>query len=536
VKFLGRYRRSKNDDVALNPVPEKTTAAAAAAAPTTATSALSAADKKDKSSGGGLLRKMVVASKKEKLPPNATRDEFSMASGSTWTTKATEQHHSGMFGDDQTDAAGNPVNGHVSPRRGGDYSKRDGAPKDCDDDITEVQRGGGVRATARSKIKSALLERNKADETNIAVIYNTYGEQASKVCNLVLRENLPVPKGPLDVIVQVDASTVSLQDCIIRRGMWYQSVPLPATPGFDAVGTIIQLGEEVSEVSSFKVGDRVAALVRTGGNARYVNVPAASLVKIPLGVDATQAACIVSTYMTAFQALDLARASTDQESSLEGKKVLVTGGNGPVGRAVIELARLAKADAIYATAYGRDHPDLESMGAIALPFSSEDWLPKVQGSMDIVIDGVCVDNYASPHAALNSTGQLICIGMTSKLYSSKGPGMLIGGYPAAARWASIKACFMTRTTTYELWSSFYNEPELFKSDLEYLFSLAKGRAIKPSVSKLIPLSEVADAQERLETGNVPPGGQIVCIPWKKFVYVTSKKHKTDTESVVTPKY
>ena len=336
-------------------------------------------------------------------------------------------------------------------------------------------------------------------------------------------------------IFLLQASTVSLQDCIIRRGMWHRT-PLPATPGFDAVGTIIRLGEGVSERLPFKVGDRVAALVRTGGNARYVNVPATSLVKVPLGVDSSKAACIVSTYMTAFQALDLARASTDIESSLEGKKVLVTGGNGPVGRAVIELARLAKADVIYATAYERDHPDLEAMGAVALPFSSEEWLPKVQGEMDIVIDGVCVDNYTSPRAALNSNGQLVCIGMTSKLYSSEGTGMAAGGYPLAARWASVKASFMSRTTTYEVWSSFNHEPELFKSDLEYLFSLAKDKAVKPSVSKLIPLSEVADAQERLETGNVPPGGQIVCIPWKKFVYVTSKKHNMDTESVVTPKY
>lgn len=310
---------------------------------------------------------------------------------------------------------------------------------------------------------------------------------------------------------------------------------MPATPGFDAVGTIIQLGEQVSEVSSCKVGDRVAALLRTGGNARYVNIPASSLVKVPQGVDTTQAACIVSTYMTAFQALDLARASSDSESSLEGKKVLVTGGNGPVGRAVIQLARLAKADAVYATAYGRDHPDLEAIGAIALPFSSKDWLPKVQGAMDIVIDGVCVDTYSSPHAALNPNGHLVCIGMTSLLYSSKKPGLF--GLPTAARWASIKAhCFMTRTTTYELWHSFYNEPELFKSDLEYLFCLAKERTIKPEISKLIPLSEVADAQDRLETGNAPPGGQMICIPGKKFVYMTSKKLKTDTESVVTPKY
>ena len=288
-------------------------------------------------------------------------------------------------------------------------------------------------------------------------------------------------------------------------------------------------------MSSFKVGDRVAALVRTGGNARYINIPSSSLVKVPEGVDTAQAACIVSTYMTAFQALDLARGSNDEDSSLEGKQILVTGGNGPVGRAIIQLARLMKADAVYATAYGRDHTDLAKMGAIALPFASEEWLPKVQGKMDVVIDGVCVDTYASSQAALNARGRLICIGMTSLLYSKQ--SLVMCGLPASARWASTKAkYFMSRTTTYESWDSFCQEPELFKSDLKYLFGLAKARSIQPAVSKLIALSEVADAQDRIESGTAPPGGQVVCLPWKKFVYVTSKKHKTDTESVVTPKY
>lgn len=204
VRFLGRYSRAKNEEAALNPVETKSAADTPAAA-AAATAPSQAEKQKGKSGGGGLLRKMVLTSKKEKLPPNAARDEFSMASGSTWTTKATELHNPGLLGDDRTDAAGNPVTGHASPRRSGGYSLRDRAPKDAHDDITEVQRGGS-RSSARAKIKSALLERNKADDTNIAVIYNSYGEQASKVCKLVLRENLPVPKGPLDVIVQVDVS------------------------------------------------------------------------------------------------------------------------------------------------------------------------------------------------------------------------------------------------------------------------------------------------------------------------------------------
>lgn len=205
VRFL---RRSKNDyDGEQNFIPTGHAAAAATAAPSgpdNAKALESPVDKKDKS-GGGLFRKKATAAKKEKvkIPPIATRDKFSMASWSTWTTKATELHRHGLLGDDQTDAAGNPSTGNpTSPRRSGRDKRDDG------DDDAEVQRGGG-RAT-RFKPKSSLLERNKTDDTNIAVIYSSYGDQASKVMNLVLRDDLPVPKGPLDVIVQVDVSTTKL--------------------------------------------------------------------------------------------------------------------------------------------------------------------------------------------------------------------------------------------------------------------------------------------------------------------------------------
>ena len=124
------------------------------------------------------------------------------------------------------------------------------------------------------------------------------------------------------------ASTVSLTDCIIRRGMWYESIAPPITPGIDVVGTICRCGSAVVESGDFKVGDRVAALIRTGGNARYATVPSTSLIKVPKELVSCEVASLVSTYMTAFQALDIAR---QERENLKGVVILITGGNGAIG-------------------------------------------------------------------------------------------------------------------------------------------------------------------------------------------------------------
>ena len=136
-------------------------------------------------------------------PPPAEREDFSMASGSTWTTKATDLPPSAAIqqegpGATHTDAAGNPV---APPN----------ANIDARDEAAEGKNGNngngnGNGALRRKFKKSALAGGHKTDNTNISLVYNSFGPQASKVMNLVLRDKLPVPKSTTDVIVQVEVS------------------------------------------------------------------------------------------------------------------------------------------------------------------------------------------------------------------------------------------------------------------------------------------------------------------------------------------
>jgi NADPH:quinone reductase-like Zn-dependent oxidoreductase len=244
---------------------------------------------------------------------------------------------------------------------------------------------------------------------------------------------------------------------------------LPATPGYDVVGRIVS----ETETGDFKRGDRVAALLQTGGNARYAVVHTNSLVKVPPSVDSTDAACMASIYMTAYQAFKRAVAHITQNKERSGyddyllrnKKVLITGGMGPVSQALIELCQRTGGD-VYCTAPKKSHSVLKRQMHVVnvLPPAPQDWLPLVKDQMDIVFDGQCQDGFESPHAALKQTDEksvLICIGTHGLLNSEEANALC--GTPLSAMWATTKASwFMDKTEFYNVWSSFQDNPDQYK--------------------------------------------------------------------------
>lgn len=301
---------------------------------------------------------------------------------------------------------------------------------------------------------------------------------------------------------------MTLNDCYIRRGIWHESIPLPNTPGFDVVGTIVNMGVE-AEAAGYDYGEAVACCCRTGGNARYIRLHYSDLCSVPGNVDSAQAACVISTYMTAYQALHRCKPRGPRET-LEGSNILITAGNSPVGQATIELAHRAGASKIFATAPKKYHEELNALGVCPLPMDAKMWLPLVSGKMDIVIDSICQDGYKSPHQALNYRGHLVVIGMNLIM-----SGAEIGhcGTPFDVIMQRFKSGFLlSRTTRYCPFEWSQTKPSEWKHDMEYLMELLSRGKINPKVSKRISLDAVPYYQQQLEAGEVD--GLVVCKPWK----------------------
>eukprot|EP00804_Cyclotella_cryptica_P001198 CCRYP_017006-RA/>CCRYP_017006-RA protein AED:0.18 eAED:0.18 QI:495/1/1/1/1/1/2/844/816 len=194
-----------------------------------------------------------------------------------------------------------------------------------------------------------------------------YCKRHGGVENLVLRKypSAPLPKGRDHILVKVEASTVSSRDCLLRLHGDPKLEPSPSVPGFQIVGTIFALGAGLKSRDLLQRGDRVAALTNGGGNARYVSIPASDAILLPPTATHESLVCLVSNYMTAYQSLKLAKMKKGG-APLTNCNVLITGGSGPVGQALIDLASREGARVI--TTAHQMHEEVGRSTFASLPF------------------------------------------------------------------------------------------------------------------------------------------------------------------------
>jgi NADPH2:quinone reductase len=148
----------------------------------------------------------------------------------------------------------------------------------------------------------------------------------------LIEEECPEPK-PGEVRVRVLAAGVALPDVMARQGVHPETPAVPYTPGWDLVGEIERLG---NEVSGLEPGQVVAAMPIHGAYAEFVCLPQSELVPVPSGVDAAEAVSLILNYITAYQMLH--RAAKVEP----GQRVLFHGASGGVGTALLQLGRLAE--------------------------------------------------------------------------------------------------------------------------------------------------------------------------------------------------
>jgi zinc-binding alcohol dehydrogenase family protein len=152
------------------------------------------------------------------------------------------------------------------------------------------------------------------------------------------------PRGPFDLLVEVEAVSINPVDVKIRAAL--TAAQAPRVLGFDAAGTVLEIGEQVTD---FTVGDDVyyaGTLARPGTNAELHVVDSRVVGHKPESLDFAQAAALPLTAITAWETLfDHFRLGHDSSGHL-----LVMGGAGGVGSMVTQLARALTDATVIATA------------------------------------------------------------------------------------------------------------------------------------------------------------------------------------------
>src|SRR5262249_43756435 len=137
--------------------------------------------------------------------------------------------------------------------------------------------------------------------------------------------------------IKVRASGAGSTDITMRTGYYPYAPPFPFVQGYEVVGEVDALG---AGVSGFTKGQRVCALTGYGGWGGHLCRDAADFVPVPDGLDDGEVIALILNYITAYQMIH----RTGQMKP--GQWGLVTGANGGVGAALLELLRIHGAHAI----------------------------------------------------------------------------------------------------------------------------------------------------------------------------------------------
>lgn len=160
-----------------------------------------------------------------------------------------------------------------------------------------------------------------------AAIYETHGNPAEVL--RIVEQPWPSP-GAEEAVVKMAAAPINPADLNAIGGKYPVRPPLPATPGMEGAGVVVEVGGGVRNLS---VGTQVILPHGFGTWREACAIAAKQLIAAPAGIDPMQAAMLKVNPITAWRMLH------DFVSLKEGDWVIQNAGNSAAGRCVIQIAR-----------------------------------------------------------------------------------------------------------------------------------------------------------------------------------------------------
>lgn len=290
----------------------------------------------------------------------------------------------------------------------------------------------------------------------------------------------PQPKSG-EVLIEVKSSGINYADTARREGQYVVPTALPYVPGSEVAGVIVETG---SEVRNFSKGQRVVALIESGGYAQYVTVDERVLTPIPDTVGFDQAVALPLQGLSAYHILKtMGRLDP-------GESVLIHAAAGGVGAIAVQLAKIFGAGKIIATASTDEKlAHAKKMGATHVVNYSEDgWVEKVKEitegkGVDVALEMVGGDVFNQTVKCLAPFGRLVIFGAASGEQATFNPGQLM------RKNQSVIGFFLPQIM---------RNQELFQQSFKELLGYMASGQLTLTIGGSYPLEEAARAHQMLQ--------------------------------------
>ena len=294
-----------------------------------------------------------------------------------------------------------------------------------------------------------------------------------------------------ELVVSVAAAGVNYTDTYHRTGAYPRD--LPFVPGLEGAGTVVAVGEGVTE---FTAGDRVAWADAPGSYAQQVAVRATAAFPVPDGIEDEVAAAAMLQGLTAHYLV------TSTYPVKPGDTVLVHAAAGGMGLLLVQLVKARGGKVIGTVSTPEKEALAREAGADEVIRYTETSFPDAVASLTgglgvaAVYDGVGATTFDGSLASLARRGVLALYGAASGPVPPVDPQRL----------NAAGSVFLTRPAL----AHHIATPDEFRWRCEELFQAISGGRISVRIGGRYPLADARRAHEDLEARRTT--GKLLLIP------------------------
>jgi NADPH:quinone reductase len=293
---------------------------------------------------------------------------------------------------------------------------------------------------------------------------------------------VPEPKSG-EVLIRIAAAGVNRADCLQRMGRYPMPPGAPDIPGLECSGTVVKLGEGVTQ---WREGDQVCALLIGDGYGEYAAAPAVQGLPVPDGVSLVDAGGLPETFCTVWTNV------FDRIHLKAGEVFLQQGGSSGIGMTAIQLAKAFGATVLTTAGSDEKCRACRDYGAdLAINYRTQDFVQAAKEfthgrGVDAIFDMVGGDYIPRELDLLAPEGRLCFVA-------------LMRGAKVEADFGLIQRKHLTVTGSTLRPRPIEQKAAIIAALSEKVWPLFKAGKLRPFTYKQFPLTQAAEAHRLMES-------------------------------------